>query len=88
MAKKSSEVHTAIDTWTNIVNLSLIIIGGVLISLAIYYILQTRYPSMVQLGYIMIIAGIITITIGLIGFTWHLKIVRRMQAEAKANLNY
>lgn len=85
---KTSEVNTNIDTITNILNVVLIIIGAFLIVTAIYLLGQTIYPYLVNLGIAMIIAGCITIGIGLLGFTWHLKVARKMAAEAKANLNY
>ena len=87
MAKKK-EVNTAVDTITNIVNLVMIILGGALNSLAVYFLLQTRYQYLVNLGIVMIIIGIIVIFLGIFGFTWHLKVFRKMLKEAKENLNY
>ena len=88
MSKKSSEINSKVDTWTNIVNIGLTIIGTVLISMGIIYMLNQQYDYLMKVGIIIVIAGIIAIIIGIWGVITHARTARTMKAQAKANLNY
>jgi hypothetical protein len=90
MTKKRSaiDVASSVDLITNIVNVGLIIIGVVLISLGIFYLVYNMYDYLLRIGILLVIAGAISIFIGFWGFLKHARIVKKMKLEAKANLNY
>jgi uncharacterized membrane protein YfcA len=89
-AKKSSDVATAstLDFIMNVINVGLFVLGIFLITLGIVYIANPVYDYLVRIGTIIIIGGIIGMVVGVWGIINHARIVRRMQVQAKANLNY
>lgn len=86
--KKSTEVGSSVDVVTNILNVVLIIIGATLVSLGIFYMYNGDYDYLMRLGTIIVSAGAVAMLIGLWGFITHGRIVKRMKAQAKADLNY
>ena len=85
---KKNEINTSIDLVTNIVNIGLVIAGIFLITLGLVYLMANLYDYIVQLGIILIAAGCIAILVGGWGTFSHARIVKKMKAQAKANVNY
>jgi len=88
MAKKSSELNSNIDKWTNFVNFGLTVIGIVFIVMGMIYLNNSQYDYLVKIGTIIIVAGAIAICIGVWGVITHARTMKVMKAQAKADLNY
>lgn len=72
---KDSEIHTNLDKVVQFINLTLIIIGIILISFG--FVFRTaQTPEMDQLSLYMIIGGAISLIISILGYVRHLNVIR------------
>ena len=88
MSPRSQEYNKRLDVIVNLLNIGLIILAGFLIGFGSFYISQSQYPYLINLGAIMVACGLFAILVGGWGFRKHYKMMKKMKLQAKLDLNY